>query len=248
MKKALFFILIIAGWEAVSRTGIWADYLFPSPFSVFLTLLNGFKDGTFTIAIIASLKRIFKGYLLSLAVGVPMGLLIGRVKFFSETVGSLVMGLQTLPSICWLPLSILWFGLNEKAIIFIVVIGAIFSLSLSTEAGVRNISPLYLRAAQTMGARGWRIYLEVIIPGALPSIITGMKLAWSFAWRSLMAGELLSSGVGLGQVLMVGRDLADMKQVVAVMLIIAILGLAIDRLIFRLLEGQVQQKWGLARL
>lgn len=198
------------------------------------------------LAVGHSLERVFKGYLLSLAVGIPLGLLIGRIRILEDTLGSLMLGMQTLPSICWLPLAILWFGLSEKAIIAIVLLGAIFSISLATETGVKNVMPIFIRAAQNLGADGWKIYIKVIIPAAMPSIITGMKIGWSFAWRALMAGELLSpGGVGLGQVLMMGRDLADMNQVIAVMIIIASLGLAIDRLFFTNLERKVRRKWGL---
>jgi len=247
INKIWFYILLLLVWEGLVRVEVWPRHLFPSPFDVFQTLVAGFTDSSFPIAIGASMKRILIGYLISMAIGIPLGILIGRVKIIEETLGSLVLGLQTLPSICWLPLSILWIGLNEQAIIFIVIIGAIFSITLSTESGVKNVPPLFLRAAKTMGAKGWRMYLEVVLPAALPEIITGMKLAWSFAWRSLMAGELLASGLGLGQVLMLGRDLADMAQVIAVMIIIALLGVIIDRVIFARLEQRIRHKWGLQK-
>lgn len=245
IKKILFFILLFAIWQGLFSLEIWEDYLFPSPLMVWETLVQGFTDKTFIIAIAVSLKRVLTGYFISLLIGIPLGILNGKIKTIEQTAGSLISGLQTLPSICWLPLSLLWFGLNEKAIVFIVVMGAIFSISIATESGVKNVSPIFLRAARNMGARGINLFSCVIIPAALPSIFTGMKLAWSFAWRSLMAGELLSSGSGLGQVLMMGRDLADMSQVIAVMLIIAMIGTMIDRLIFCNLEKRVRKKWGL---
>jgi len=173
-----------------------------------------------------------------------LGLAIGRVQLLDETVGSLVMGLQALPSICWLPLALLWFGLNEQAMLFVVVMGALLSITLATEAGIKNTPPLYLRAARNLGARGWRLYALVILPAALPAIITGMKLGWSFAWRSLMAAELLYVSLGLGHLLMMGRDLNDMNQVVAVMLIIIAIGLAVDRLVFAPIEVRVRERWG----
>lgn len=208
-------------------------------------MVTGFREDHYALAIAVSVKRLLKGYLVSLSIGIPLGVLIGRIKLLSETVGSLILGFQTLPSICWLPLAILWFGLGEKPIIFVVIIGAIFSVLLSTEAGVKNVPPLYIRAAKTMGTKGWRIYTSVLVPAALPSIITGMKLAWSFSWRALMAGELLSPDIGLGQILMMGRDLADINQVVSVMVMITVLGLAIDRILFINLEASVRRKWGL---
>ncbi|MDA8235343.1 MAG: ABC transporter permease [Clostridia bacterium] len=246
LKKIVFFAFLVGLWEIMFRLAIWNPVMFPSPFSVWETMVQGFRDGSFPVAIGVSMKRILVGYIISILIGIPLGILVGRVKLLDETVGSIILGLQTLPSICWLPLAILWFGLSEKSIIFIVIIGALFSIALATEAGVKNVPPLYLRAASTLGARGMALYIQIILPAALPSIITGMKLGWSFAWRSLMAGELLASGLGLGYVLMMGRDLADMSQVIAVMIIIALLGLLIDRLVFARLEQGIRRRWGLA--
>ena len=155
-----------------------------------------------------------------------------------------MLGLQVLPSICWLPLAILWFGLNEQAIQFVVVMGAFLSIAIATDSGIRNIPPIYVRAAETMGIGGFSLYRRVILPAAFPSIITGMKLGWSFAWRSLMAGELLFVSVGLGNLLQVGRELHDIAQVVAVMIMIVTIGLFFDRLIFAELEKRVRLKWG----
>ncbi len=191
------------------------------------------------------MQRILIGFGISAVAGMALGLAIGRIRLLDETVGSLVLGLQALPSICWLPLALLWFGLSEAAILFVVVMGALLSITLATEAGVKNTPPLYLRAARNLGARGWRLYALVILPAALPAIITGMKLGWSFAWRSLMAGELLYVSLGLGQLLNAGRELNDMSQVIAVMLVIIAIGLAVDRLVFAPVESRVRERWGL---
>ena len=231
-------------WEAAFRLGLWPRFLFPAPSEVFQTLLHGFADRTFIFGILASLRRILLGYSISLIAGVLLGLGISRNKFIAETIGSLILGLQTLPSICWLPLALLWFGLNESAIIFVVVMGALLSITTATESGIKNAPPLLIKAGQNMGARGPRLLFEVIIPAALPSIITGMKQGWSFAWRSLMAGELLYGSVGLGNLLTVGRELNDMSQVLAVMLIIIIIGLCTDYLVFTRLERGMRRRWG----
>jgi NitT/TauT family transport system permease protein len=202
-------------------------------------------DKTFIIGITASMRRILIGYLISLVVGILSGLALGRVKLLRETLGSLVLGLQTLPSICWLPLALLWFGLSEAAIIFVVVMGALLSITIATESGVRNVPPLLVSAGRNMGARGGRMLVEVVIPAALPSIVTGMKQGWSFAWRSLMAGELLYVSVGLGHLLTLGRELNDMSQVMAVMMVIIGIGLLVDRIIFARIESSLRQRWGL---
>jgi NitT/TauT family transport system permease protein len=244
-RRIGFFLLLLAAWEVVSRLGIWPDFIFPSPVSVARTLGRGFRNGTFLVAIGVSMRRLLVGFGISAGVGMALGVAIGRVRLLDETIGLLVLGLQALPSICWLPLALLWFGLSERAILFIVVMGALLSITLATEAGVKNTPPLYLRAARNLGARGWRLYALVVLPAALPAIISGMKLGWSFAWRSLMAAELLYVSLGLGHLLMMGRELNDMSQVVAVMLVIVGVGLVVDRLIFQPLETRVRARWGL---
>lgn len=245
-RTLVFFLVLAAFWESLYLVRLWPDYLFPAPSSVLTTLAEGFQNGTFLRAIGASLARLGFGYGLALAIGLPLGLVAGRVKVLDQTVGALILGLQTLPSICWLPLALLWFGLNERAIIFVVVMGAVLSVTIAAEDGVKNVRPLYLNAAANMGARGFNLYSHVILPAAFPAILTGMKLGWSFAWRSLMAGELLYGNVGLGQLLNMGRDLNDMSQVLAVMLVIVALGLFVDRLIFAPIERRVRARWGLA--
>ena len=243
--RLVFFAALLLLWEGFFRLRVWPDYVFPSPLEVVRHLLIGFASGSYVIAIFTSLRRIVLGYGLSLLIGIPLGLLLGRTKLLEETLGSIVLGLQALPSICWLPLALLWFGLSEKAITFVVVMGAVLSITLSSADGVRNTPPLYLRAARTMGARGWRLYTSVVFPAAQPALLSGMKLGWSFAWRSLMAAELLYVSLGLGQVLTLGRELNDMAQVIAVMLVIIAIGLSADYAFFRPLEGRIRKRWGL---
>jgi NitT/TauT family transport system permease protein len=244
-RRLIFFAVLLGVWGTLSGLGIWPKYLFPSPGDVARALVGGIEDGTLAIGIVATLWRLVRGYLLAMAIGLALGVLMAQVRPLKETVGLLVMGLQTLPSICWLPLALLWFGLNERAILFVVVMGALFSIAQSTEDGIRNTAPVYLRAARNLGARGPRLYSAVVLPSALPSIVTGMKLGWSFAWRSLMAGELLYALPGLGHLLNMGRELNDMSQVLAVIVVIIALGLVTDRFGFGLLERRVRERWGL---
>lgn len=242
----VFFLALIALWELIGRLRLWPPYLLPSPIMVLSTLVSGFSDGSMPLAILVSLRRIAVGFGLSMICGTALGMLLGRSATLQDTLGSVVLGLQVLPSICWLPLALLWFGLNERAILFIVIMGAILSITVSTEDGIRNIPPPFLRAAANMGARGLRLYTGVIFPAALPSIITGMKLGWSFAWRSLMAGELLYVSMGLGHLLMMGRELNDMAQVLAVMAVLISIGSFFDRLVFLRLQRAVAERWGVA--
>ncbi len=245
--RLLAFVALLALWEVLSRLHLWPPYVFPSPSGVGEALVSGFADSSYPLAILTSLRRILVGYGLSLAVGIPLGLALGRVWLLRETIGTVALGLQALPSICWLPLAILWFGLSETAIVFVAVMGAVLAATLATADGVRNTPPLYLRAARTMGARGLQLYTRVILPAALPAILSGMKLGWSFAWRSLMAGELIYMSMGLGQLLGMGRELNDMGQVVAVMLVIIVIGLIVDRALFAPLEARLRERWGLQR-
>ncbi len=242
-----FFTLLIVVWEVVVRLEIWPSYIFPSFTSVLTSMWHGFADGSYPLAILISLRRLAMGYGISLVLGITLGLLVGRIPIVQKTVGSVILGLQALPSVCWLPLALLWFGLSEKAIIFVVIMGAVLSISLSTADGIHNTPPLFLQAAKTMGAAGFQLYSRVILPAALPSIVSGMKLGWSFAWRSLMAGELLYYGgmASLGHLLTMGRELNDMAQVISVMLIIVLIGLLVDFLVFSPVENRIRERWGL---
>jgi NitT/TauT family transport system permease protein len=243
--RLLFYALLVAAWQLLFNSGIWQDFILPSPLEVLNSLVTGFQSGLFLQSILASLGRLVLGYAISLGVGLVLGLLIGRVNLLKETVGSLVLGLQSLPSICWLPLAVLWFGLNDRAIIFVVVMGALFSITLGVESGVRDTSPIYLKAARNLGTRGIALYTQVVFPAAFPTILNGLKQGWSFAWRSLMAGELLYNVVSLGNLLQNGRDLLDSAQVVGVMLLIIAIGMTIDALIFAPLERLTRSRWGL---
>jgi NitT/TauT family transport system permease protein len=149
--------------------------------------------------------------------------------------------------VCWLPLAILWFGLSEQAIIFVVIMGALFSITLGVDAGVKNTPPIYVKAARNLGSRGLSLYPQVILPSAMPAVLNGLKQGWTFAWRSLMAGELLFYTLSLGNLLQTGRDLNDASQVMAVMVVIIAIGVAIDTLIFGPLEKRVRERWGLRR-
>ncbi|HEY3282579.1 MAG TPA: ABC transporter permease subunit [Armatimonadota bacterium] len=244
-RRTLFYLGLLVLWQLLASAKVWDEVLFPGPLKVWEALRAGFADGSYPIALAVSGKRLAIGFGVSLVGGVALGLLLGRVRLLDETLGSLVSGLQVLPSICWLPSAILWFGISEAAILFVVIMGALLAVAVAVDGGVKSVPPVYLRQARTMGVSGPRLWLEVILPASLPALLTGAKLGWSFAWRSLMAGELLSISMGLGSLLQTGRDLNDMSQVFAVMLLIAGAALAVDRLVFGPLERRVRRVWGL---
>jgi NitT/TauT family transport system permease protein len=246
-RTLLFYVVLVAVWGVVAKLHIWDASLLPSPWQVVETLYQLIRDRTMPDAIAVSLRRVLIGYVISLVVGVPLGIVLARKRFWADTVGSLVAGIQALPSICWLPLALLWFGLNDRAILFVVVMGSFVSIAVTVEDGVKSLPPTYVRAARTMGTSGWRMYSEVLLPASLPSILTGAKQGWSYAWRALMAGELLFVSLGLGHLLMMGRELADMSEVLSVMIVIVALGLFVDRFFFGALERVVGDRWGFER-
>jgi len=244
-RLVLFCLALVIVWQVIAAIGIWPSYLFPSPVSVLSSIIKGIQNHTITDAIVASMRRMAIGFGIALMSGLVLGVMISQSRLMADTVGQLVLGLQTLPSICWLPLAVLWFGLDEKAIIFVVVAGAVWSITMAITSGIRNVPRLIINAARTMGAKDMALYSEVIFPAALPSIVSGVRQGWSFAWRSLMAGELLFFSVGLGQLLQTGRELNDISQVVAVMIVIMALGLAIEKLVFGKIEDAVLKNHGL---
>jgi NitT/TauT family transport system permease protein len=251
MRKPLRLLLFCAGlvamWEVLVRLRLWPDYLLPSPSAVWGTLAANLANGDLVRAVAVSLRRIFLGFGITSMAGVLIGIYVARRRALEETVGALVLGLQTLPSICWFPLAILWFGLSEFSILFIVGMGTLFSVISSTVTGVKSVPPLYLRAGRNMGAQGRVLLWEVVLPAALPSIVAGMKQGWSFAWRSLMAGELLFVNLGLGHLLNVGRELNDMGQVIAVVLVVLAIGLVVELGVFAPVESSLRVRWGLQK-
>jgi len=243
-RRAIFFAGLLAAWEALSRLGPWPDYLMPGPLAVGEALVAGVQSGLFMQGAWVSLLRLGAGYGISLVGGVLVGTLLARFRALDETVGALIVGLQALPSVCWLPLAILWFGLNEQAITFVVVMGSLFSIVLGVQGGIANTSPIFVKAARNLGATGVRLYTQVVLPSAFPTILAGLKQGWAFAWRSLMAAELLYFSLSLGNLLQTGRDLNDAAQVMAVMVVIIAIGVAFNQVIFAPLERRVAERWG----
>jgi NitT/TauT family transport system permease protein len=247
VRVALFYAGLIALWQLLYEMEIWSPYLFRSPGEVWDELRLYIENGRLWDAAEASMKRMFIGFALAFVAGMIIGVACGTMRWIDETMGSLVLGLQSLPSIAWIPLAILWFGLNDDAIIFVVFMGSVCAIAISARDGVRNIPPLQTRAARVFGASRWQTVRYVTLPGMLPAMAQGLKLGWSFSWRSLMAGEIIVSGtIGLGGLLQVGRDLNNMSLILAVMAVIILIGVTVDRLLFGPVESWVRQRWGLA--
>jgi len=246
-SAAAFFVLLILLWQWVFQAKIWSPVLLPSPLEVLAYLKGAIADGTLGHATVTTMRRLLIGYMVGLVGGLPLGLLTARWTLFRDTIGTISLGLQTLPSVCWVPLALLWFGQTEAAMLFVVVMGTLWSVVIATETGVRNVPPIYRRAALTMGSKRLHIWLRVILPAALPFIVSGMKQGWAFAWRSLMAAEIfvtILTGFGLGQLLHYGRELNAMEQVIAIMLVIVVIGLLADKIFFSPIEKFLHRRWG----
>jgi NitT/TauT family transport system permease protein len=251
MKRFFLSLLFFAGllllWELTVRARIWSPVLLPAPIRVAEYLKAAAADGTLWQAMLITIKRLLLGYVIGLIGGVPLGLLTARWNVLHDTIGTLALGLQTLPSVCWVPLALLWFGQSEAAMLFVVVMGTLWSVVIATDTGVRHVPPIYRRAALTMGSKNMHIWLRVILPAALPFIVSGMKQGWAFAWRSLMAAEIfvtILSGFGLGQLLHYGRELNAMDQVIAIMFVIVVIGLLADKIFFAPIERFLHRRWG----
>jgi NitT/TauT family transport system permease protein len=241
-----FYAALVGIWQLVYELEVWSPYLLPEPSQVFQSIRRYIDNGVLFESIETTMQRMLVGFAIAFVLGMTMGIATGTVKWIDQTLGSLVLGMQSLPSICWLPLAILWFGLSEKAIIFVVVLGSVWAIAISARDGVRSIPVLQRRTAQVFGASRWQTIRYVTLPGMLPSMASGLKLGWSFSWRSLMAGEIIFVTAGLGHLLQLGRDLNNMALVLAIMGVIVAVGLAFDRLIFGPLDNWVQNRWGLA--
>ncbi|HEY2123970.1 MAG TPA: ABC transporter permease [Chthoniobacterales bacterium] len=247
LSAAIFFGVLVLIWQWVVYMEFKPKVLVPPPMLVWEYLKNAVEDGTLWQATLVTMRRLLIGYVVGIIGGLPLGLLTARWNLFRDTVGVLALGLQTLPSICWVPLAIMGFGQTEAAMLFVVVMGTLWSVVIATETGVRNVPPIYRRAALTMGSKRLHIWLKVILPAALPFIVSGMKQGWAFAWRSLMAAEIfvtILTGFGLGQLLHFGREANAMDQVIAIMVVIVVIGLLADKIFFSPIEKFLHRRWG----
>ena len=254
----IFFFLLVLIWAGITgdldflgiHCTLWSPYVLPSPSLVAQYLWDNTLNGKLPLSMLITLRRLLIGYAIGLIIGVPLGMLAARFRMMRNTVGVLGLGFQGLPSVCWVPLACIWFGQTEAALLFVVIMGTLWSVLLSTENGIRNVPPIYARAARTMGSSPMHTLLFVTLPASAPFVVSGMKQGWAFAWRSLMAAEIyvsVISGFGIGQYLHYGRELQRMHQVVGVMFIIILVGLLADKLIFSPVEMWLHRRWGTAR-
>jgi NitT/TauT family transport system permease protein len=244
--KALAAGIFVGFWQVVVWSGWRPDYLLPGPAKVFSTLFDNFGD--LIDAAGTTLGRAAQGFGLAIVIGSVLGALVARVRVLRAAFGSFITGLQTMPSIAWFPLAILLFKLTNGAILFVVVLGAAPSIANGLISGIDTIPPLWLRAGRVLGARGLTAFRHVILPAALPAFVAGLKQGWAFAWRSLLAGELLVQIPGtfsLGERLEFARQNLDSAGLIAVMIVILVIGVLVDELLFGTVERAIRRRYGL---
>ncbi|GGZ34587.1 sulfate ABC transporter permease [Streptomyces inusitatus] len=253
VKKVLPPLIAVALVIVVWQTLVWAKVAeegsLPAPSAVWDSVSAMWLKGTLLEVVWTSVSRGLLGFLLALAIGTPLGLLVARVKFVRAAIGPILSGLQSLPSVAWVPPAVIWLGLNNQMMYAVILLGAVPSIANGLVSGVDQVPPLFLRAGRTMGATGLRGTWHIVMPAALPGYLAGLKQGWAFSWRSLMAAEIIASspdlGLGLGQLLENGRSNSDMPGVFMAILLILIVGIAIDLLIFSPLERSVLRGRGL---
>ena len=235
-------------WQVVVWSGWKPEYVLPGPFAVLDTLWTELTEGSLLKAVGITMRRAVFGFLVATVIGVVLGSLVARVKVLRLAFGSLLTGLQTMPSIAWFPLAILLFKLTEEAILFVVVLGAAPAIANGLVAGADHIPPILLRAGRVLGARGFSAYRHIVLPASLPSFIGGMKQGWAFAWRSLMAGELLviiANRPSIGFQLQQARTLSNAEWLMSTMLVILVIGIVVDSLVFGTADRAIRRRWGL---
>jgi NitT/TauT family transport system permease protein len=240
-----FYVALLAAWQAVFALRLVPDYLSPSPLQVAQRLWELGRDGLLVPSIKATLLRMLIGLALAASGGLVLGLLLGTSRLVNDCLKSLFLGLQTLPTAAWVPISMLLFGLSDRGIYFVIIMSSVAAVAISTSEGILNIPPLYLRAGRTLGTPAYAMPARIIMPAALPGIVTGIKLGWTFGWHGAVSAELIKSSVGLGFLLYMGRELNDASQVIAVMVVTILFGLLLDRFLFGLIERRIRVRWGL---
>jgi NitT/TauT family transport system permease protein len=242
----LFIAAFIGIWQLVYLLGIWPQVSMPSPAMVAESFAGLLRDFTLIKSIGMTMYRLVIGFTISIIIGISVGLAMVKFQGFGKTMSSFAVGLQSFPSVAWVPFAILLIGLNDLGILFVVIMSSVFSVMMSTYSGIRNIPPLYIQASRNMGAKGFSLFRYVMIPAATPSLLVGIKQAWSFAWHALIGAEILiAASVGLGHILLVGREFQLMDQIIASMISIFAIGLLFDRIMFSKLEDKVRDRWGL---
>ena len=250
-KTILFYLLFIAVWYgfwylAVEVFHWFKPYVMVSPLEVFQTMGKLVVGAAFWNAVLVSLLRLLVGFAAAIVVACLMTWALFASKTFYKNLKSLFSGIQTLPNVCWIPFAIILCGLGDGAVVFVIVMGASFAMATSFEGSLRNVDPIYRRAARTMGCKKTGVVYHVMIPAALPNLISGLRQGWAFSWRALMAGEMLHSSMGLGYLLTYSRDNSNMPQVICIMIVLIFIGAFFEKVVFGMTENRILRQRGLA--
>ena len=240
-------VLVIFIWELIHLTG-WKKFVFPGPGTTLSNLGEQAKTGLLWHAIGTTLQRAILGLALAVVIGTVVGALVSRIRPLRAAVGSLITGLQTMPSLAWFPFAIILFGITTPAILFVIVLAAAPSIANGLIAGVDYTPPLLLKAGTLMGLRRVSLQVHLILPASLPTYVSGLKQAWAFAWHALMAGELLviiANQPSLGVLLSTDQDQTDMPSAIAIMIVILIIGIGVDAA-FGVANRSIRRRWGLS--
>jgi NitT/TauT family transport system permease protein len=243
---ALFLVL----WQVLWASAIWPEFKLPAPGAVFGQIGQQFADGQALSIIWTSVSRAVFGFLIAVVIATPIGLLVATVPVVRAAIGPILTGLQSLPSVAWVPAAVLWFGLTDQTIYFVVLLGAVPSIANGLVSGVDQVPPLLPRVGHAMGANRLQSATLIMLPAAMPGFLAGLKQGWAFSWRSLMAAEIIATspslGFGLGAYLDQGQSLSDMPTVMAAIILILFVGVGIELLVFRPAERRILQARGLA--
>ncbi len=242
-------VLLIAAWQAYTVIAAPRPDLAPGPLDVAAALGQSWVDGRLQLAIATSLERGILGFLIAIAIGTPLGLLLAEWGLLRRALGPLLSGLQVLPSVAWVPAAIIWFGLSDATVYFVVLMGAVPSIANGLVAGIAQVPPQLRRVGTVLGASRWQLATSVVVPAALPGYVAGLKQGWAFSWRSLMAAEIIAFGgtigFGLGSMLQQSRDLADLAGALGTILVILTIGVIIELLVFAPIERGLLRRRGL---
>ena len=235
---------LIVVWGVIAATTSSASI--PSPLAVWDALVDGLRAGTIQEAALKTLIRLAFSFVVAVVLGTGLGVLLALNEFARRAIRPLIVALQITPFVAWVPLAVVWFGVSERAVVFVTIVGSFPAMALATLQAIRQVPPLYERAGRTLGARGWTLYRKIVVPAALPGMMAGLQQAWGFAWKALMAGELIvaaAGATGLGH-LLAGQE-HDVAALLATLAVIVAIGVAVDYVVFGQLDRRIRARRGL---
>ncbi|MGI0101345.1 MAG: ABC transporter permease, partial [Nitrosotalea sp.] len=227
VNRVVFYVGIVAVWQLVFSLHLAPEQVVPSPSEVGSALAKGIYDGSLLYGIGTSLWRLSIGLAIAISAGILLGIFIARFETINQTMGSLLLGLQSIPSVAWVPLAFLWFGKTDAGVIFVTLISALFAIAMNTHSGIKNVPPSFISAGKNMGASGIQLITNVILPASFPHLISGFKQGWAYAWRGAISAEVIFAVLGLGSLMNVSSKSNDISQVIAVLIVIMLIGILV---------------------